>query len=168
MAQTLKRGQPSSKGGCLDFTVGIEDFYYYFIIMHKKRAGGGGGGSGGTCCHNQGHPVFIVLIIPCKGSPHYIHDSLLSYPTNFDYFPCFQSQDIELIWFKIKNSIDTATHLFIPNLGDANSDPLLVHTRAVAMARGIKATLLCAHGPTVLTNPEPCSADFLSAHTTCS
>ena len=29
---------------------------------------------------------------------------------------------------------------------------------AVAMARGIKATLLCAHGPTVLTNPEPCSA----------
>ena len=28
---------------------------------------------------------------------------------------------------------------------------------AVAMARGIKATL-CAHGPTVLTNPEPCSA----------
>ena len=33
---------------------------------------------------------------------------------------------------------------------------------AVAMARGIKATLLCAHGPTVLTNPEPCSADFLS------
>ena len=28
---------------------------------------------------------------------------------------------------------------------------------AVAMARG---TLLCAHGPTVLTNPEPCSADF--------
>ena len=31
---------------------------------------------------------------------------------------------------------------------------------AVAMARG---TLLCAHGPTVLTNPEPCSADFLSA-----
>ena len=34
---------------------------------------------------------------------------------------------------------------------------------AVAMALGIKATLLCAHGPTVLTNPEPCSADFLSA-----
>ena len=31
---------------------------------------------------------------------------------------------------------------------------------AVAMARGIKATLLCTHGPTVLTNPEPCSADF--------
>ena len=29
---------------------------------------------------------------------------------------------------------------------------------AVAMARGIEATLLCAHGPTVLTNPEPCSA----------
>ena len=29
---------------------------------------------------------------------------------------------------------------------------------AVAMARGIKATLLFAHGPTVLTNPEPCSA----------
>ena len=29
---------------------------------------------------------------------------------------------------------------------------------AVAMARGIKATLLCAHGPTVLTNPEPYSA----------
>ena len=35
---------------------------------------------------------------------------------------------------------------------------------AVAMARGITATLfvhtllLCAHGPTVLTNPEPCSA----------
>ena len=34
---------------------------------------------------------------------------------------------------------------------------------AVAMARGIKATLLCAYGPTVLTNPEPCSADYLSA-----
>ena len=34
---------------------------------------------------------------------------------------------------------------------------------AVAMARGIKATLLCAHGPTVLTNPERYSADFLSA-----
>ena len=31
------------------------------------------------------------------------------------------------------------------------------------MARlGTKATLLCAHGPTILTNPEPCSADFLS------
>ena len=29
---------------------------------------------------------------------------------------------------------------------------------AVAMARGIKATLLCAHGPTVPTNPEPCSS----------
>ena len=27
----------------------------------------------------------------------------------------------------------------------------------------IKVTLLCAHGPTVLTNPEPYSADFLSA-----
>ena len=37
---------------------------------------------------------------------------------------------------------------------------------AVAMARGIKTTLLCAHGPTVLTNPEPCSADFLSARAT--
>ena len=35
---------------------------------------------------------------------------------------------------------------------------------AVAMARGIKATLLCAHGPTVLTNPQPCSVEFLSAH----
>ena len=34
---------------------------------------------------------------------------------------------------------------------------------AVAMARGIKATLLFAHGPTVLTNPGPCSAAFLSA-----
>ena len=33
------------------------------------------------------------------------------------------------------------------------------------MAQGIKATdLLRAHGPTVLTNPEPCSANFLSAH----
>ena len=31
---------------------------------------------------------------------------------------------------------------------------------AVAMARG---TLLCVHGFTVLTNPELCSADFLSA-----
>ena len=31
---------------------------------------------------------------------------------------------------------------------------------AVAMARG---TLLYAYGPTILTNPEPCSADFLSA-----
>ena len=29
---------------------------------------------------------------------------------------------------------------------------------AVAMARGIKGTLPCAHGPTVLTNPEPSSA----------
>ena len=29
---------------------------------------------------------------------------------------------------------------------------------AVAMARGIKTILLYAHGPTVLTNPEPCSA----------
>ena len=38
---------------------------------------------------------------------------------------------------------------------------------AVARARGIKATLLCAHGPTVLTNPEPCSADFLSARAAC-
>ena len=28
------------------------------------------------------------------------------------------------------------------------------------MARGIKTTLLYAHGPIVLTNPEPCSADF--------
>ena len=34
---------------------------------------------------------------------------------------------------------------------------------AIAMARGFEATFLCAHGPTVLTNPEPCSADFLSA-----
>ena len=34
---------------------------------------------------------------------------------------------------------------------------------AVVMVRGIKATLLCAHGPTVLTNSEPCSVDFLSA-----
>ena len=36
---------------------------------------------------------------------------------------------------------------------------------------GIKATLLCAHGPTVLTNPidpEPCSVDFISACTACS
>ena len=31
---------------------------------------------------------------------------------------------------------------------------------ALTMAWGI---LLCAHGPTILTNPEPCSADFLSA-----
>ena len=38
---------------------------------------------------------------------------------------------------------------------------------ALAMAWGIKATL-GAHGPTVLTNPEPCSADLLSAHTVCS
>ena len=29
---------------------------------------------------------------------------------------------------------------------------------AVAMTRGIKATLLCAHDRTVLTNPEPCSS----------
>ena len=34
---------------------------------------------------------------------------------------------------------------------------------AVAMARGIKATLPRAHCPTVLTNPEPGSTDFLSA-----
>ena len=34
---------------------------------------------------------------------------------------------------------------------------------AVAMSQGFKATLLYAHGPTVLTNPEPSSADFLSA-----
>ena len=34
---------------------------------------------------------------------------------------------------------------------------------AVTMAQGIKTSLLCVHGPTVLTNPEPCSADFLSA-----
>ena len=28
---------------------------------------------------------------------------------------------------------------------------------SISMAWGIKATLLCAHGPTILTNPEPCS-----------
>ena len=39
---------------------------------------------------------------------------------------------------------------------------------AVAIARGIKATLLHAHGPTVLINPETCSADFLSTHAACS
>ena len=44
------------------------------------------------------------------------YDSILSYLTNFDYSPCFQSQDIELIWLTIKNSIDTAMHLFIPKV----------------------------------------------------
>ena len=36
----------------------------------------------------------------------------------------------------------------------------------VAMARGSKAALLCAHGPTALTNPEPCTVVVrtLSAH----
>ena len=38
---------------------------------------------------------------------------------------------------------------------------------ASSMAWGSKATLLCAHSPTVLTNPEPCSACRLSLHPRC-
>ena len=36
------------------------------------------------------------------------------------------------------------------------------HSTMHLQPRGIKATLLSAHNPTVLTNPEPCSTGFLS------
>ena len=44
------------------------------------------------------------------------YDGILSYLCDFDYNPCLQSQDVESIWFTIKNSILTAMNIFIPKV----------------------------------------------------